>query len=57
MVNHHIVSIVLASLTDVDRANKGDCYACRNVRRGKQWFRYDVPDQRLFRQLQKTLAP
>jgi hypothetical protein len=26
------------------------------VRRGKKWFRYDGPDQRLFKQLQKTLA-
>src|SRR5215831_2772056 len=26
------------------------------VRRGKQWFRYDAPDKRLFKQLQKTLT-
>jgi hypothetical protein len=26
------------------------------VRRGKKWFRYDVPDERLFKQLQKTLT-
>jgi hypothetical protein len=25
------------------------------VRRGKKWFRYDAPDKRLFKQLQKTL--
>jgi hypothetical protein len=26
------------------------------VRRGKKWFRYDTPDKRLFKQLQKTLV-
>jgi hypothetical protein len=26
------------------------------VRRGKKWFRYDTPDKRLFRELQKTLT-
>jgi len=26
------------------------------VRRGKKWFRYDAPDKRLFKQLQKTLT-
>jgi hypothetical protein len=26
------------------------------VRRGEQWFRYDAPDKRLFKQLQKTLT-
>jgi hypothetical protein len=26
------------------------------VRRGKQWFRYEAPDKRLFKQLQKTLT-
>ena len=25
------------------------------VRRGKKWFRYDAPDKRLFKELQKTL--
>jgi hypothetical protein len=27
------------------------------IRRGKQWFRYDAPDKRLFKRLQKTLTP
>ena len=27
------------------------------VRRGKKWFRYDAPDKRLFKPLQKTLTP
>jgi hypothetical protein len=27
------------------------------IRRGKKWFRYDAPDKRLFKQLQKTLTP
>jgi hypothetical protein len=26
------------------------------VRRGKKWFRYDAPNKRLFKQLQKTLT-
>jgi hypothetical protein len=26
------------------------------VRRGKKWFRYDAPDKRFFKQLQKTLT-
>jgi hypothetical protein len=26
------------------------------VRRGQKWFRYDAPDKRLFKQLQKTLT-
>ena len=26
------------------------------VRRGKKWFRYDAPDKRLFKKLQKTLT-
>jgi hypothetical protein len=26
------------------------------VRRGKKWFRYDAPDKRRFKELQKTLA-
>jgi hypothetical protein len=25
------------------------------VRRGKRWFRYEAPDKRLFKQMQKTL--
>jgi hypothetical protein len=25
------------------------------VRRGKKWFRYDAPDKRLFKELQKSL--
>jgi len=26
------------------------------IRRGKKWFRYDAPDKRLFKELQKTLT-
>ena len=26
------------------------------IRRGKKWFRYDAPDKKLFRELQKTLT-
>jgi len=26
------------------------------IRRGKKWFRFDAPDKRLFKELQKTLT-
>jgi hypothetical protein len=30
--------------------------ACSLIRRGKQWSRYDAPNKRLFKELQKILA-
>ena len=51
----HPIAIALRRQDDVD-----DARVTRNetlVRRGKQWFRYDAPDRRLFKQLQKTLTP
>ena len=51
----HPVAIALRRQDDVDdaRVTKNETL----VRRGKKWFRYDAPDKRLFKRLQKTLAP
>jgi hypothetical protein len=45
--------IALRRQDDVDdaRVTKNETL----VRRGKKWFRFDAPDKRLFKQLQKTL--
>ena len=52
--NQHPIAIALRRQEDVNdaRVTKKETL----VRRGKQWFRYDAPDKRLFKQLQKTLA-
>jgi hypothetical protein len=50
----HPIAIALRRQEDVD-----DALVTKNetlVRRGKKWFRYDAPDKRLFKQLQKTLT-
>ena len=49
----HPIAIALRRQDDVDdaRVTKSETL----VRRGKKWFRYDAPDRRLFKQLQKTL--
>jgi hypothetical protein len=50
----HPIAIALRRQDDVD-----DARVTKNatlIRRGKQWFRYDAPDKRLFKQLQKTLT-
>ena len=51
----HPIPIALRRQDDVDdaRVTKNETL----VRRSKQWFRYDAPDRRLFKQLQKTLTP
>jgi hypothetical protein len=43
------IAIALRRQDDVDnaRVTKNETL----VRRGKKWFRYDVPDKRLFKQL------
>jgi len=49
----HPIALALRRQEDVD-----DARVTRNetlVRRGKKWFRYDAPDKRLFKELQKTL--
>jgi len=50
----HPIAIALPRLDDVDdaRVTKSETL----VRRGKKWFRYDAPDKRRFKELQKTLA-
>jgi hypothetical protein len=51
--DRHPIAIALRRQDDVDdaRVTKNETL----VRRGKKWFRYDAPDKRLFKQLQKTL--
>ena len=51
----HPIAIALRRQDDVDDARVTKTETL--VRRGKRWFRYDAPDRRLFRQLQKTLTP
>ena len=50
----HPIAIALRRHDDVDdaRVNKNETL----IRCGKKWFRYDDPDKRLFKQLQKTLT-
>jgi len=50
----HPIAIALRRQDDVDdaRVNKNETL----IRHGKKWFRYDAPDKRLFKQLQKTLT-
>ena len=50
----HPIAIALRRQDDVDdaRVTKNETL----VRRGNKWFRYDAPDKRLFKQLQKTLT-
>jgi len=52
--DRHPIAIALRRQDDVDdaRVTKNETL----VRRGKKWFRYDAPDKRLFKQLQKTLT-
>jgi hypothetical protein len=50
----HPIAIALRRQDDVDdaRVTKNETL----VRRGKRWFRYEAPDERLFKQLRKRLA-
>jgi hypothetical protein len=50
----HPIAIALRRQEDIDdaRVTKRETL----VRRGKKWFRYDAPDEQLFKQLRKTLA-
>ena len=50
----HPIAIALRRQDDVDDARVTENETL--VRRGKKWFRYDAPDKRLFKQLQKTLT-
>jgi hypothetical protein len=51
--DQHPIAIALRRQDDIDdaRVTKNETLD----RRGKKWFRYDAPDKRLFKQLQKTL--
>ena len=50
----HPIAIALRRSRGIDdsRVTKNETL----VRRGKKWFRYDAPDKRLFRELQKNLT-
>jgi hypothetical protein len=50
----HPIAIALRRQENVDDARVTNDETL--VRRGKQWFRYDAPDERLFKQLRKRLA-
>jgi hypothetical protein len=52
--DRHPIAIALRRQHYVDdaRVTKNETL----VRRGKKWFRYDIPDKRLFKQLQQTLV-
>jgi len=47
------ITVAVSAAVDDARVTKNETL----VRRGKKWFRYDAPDKRLFKQLQKTLTP
>jgi len=50
----HPIAIALRRQAGVDdaRVTKSETL----IRRGKQWFRFDPPDEQLFKELQKTLT-
>jgi hypothetical protein len=50
----HPIAIALRRMRGVDDARVTNSETL--VRRGKKWFRYDAPDKRLFKELQKTLT-
>ena len=52
--DRHPIAIALRRQKDVDDARVTNKETL--IRRGKKWFRYDAPDKRLFKQLQKTLT-
>jgi hypothetical protein len=51
--DRHPIAIALRRQDDVDDARVTRSETL--VRRGKKWLRYDAPDKRLFKELQKTL--
>ena len=51
---HHPIAIALRRMRGVNDARVTNSETL--VRRGKKWFRYDAPDKRLSRELQKTLT-
>jgi len=50
----HPIAIALRRQAGVDDARVTNSETL--IRRGKRWFRYDAPDKRLFKELQKNLT-
>jgi hypothetical protein len=50
----HSIAIALRRQEDIDDARVTESETL--VRRGKRWFRYDAPDKKLFKRLQKDLT-
>ena len=50
----HPIAIALRRQNNVDDARVTESETL--VRRGKRWFRYDAPDKKLFKRLQKGLT-
>jgi hypothetical protein len=50
----HPIAIALRRQQDIDDARVTETGTL--VRRGKRWFRYDAPDKKLFKRLQKDLT-
>jgi hypothetical protein len=50
----HPIAIALRRQSDVDDARVTESETL--IRRGKKWFRFDAPDKRLFKELQKNLT-
>ena len=50
----HPIAIALRRQPGVDDARVTNSETL--IRRGKRWLRFDPPDKRLFRELQKTLT-
>jgi len=50
----HPIAIALRRQSGVDDARVTNSETL--IRRGKKWFRFDPPDKRLFKELQKTLT-
>ena len=51
---NHPIAIALRRMRGIDDARVTNSETL--IRRGKKWFRYDAPDKRLFKRLQKTLT-
>ena len=50
----HPITIALRRQDNIDDARVTE--SATLIRRGKRWFRYDPPDMRLFKRLQKDLT-
>jgi hypothetical protein len=52
--DRHPIAIALRRQDDIDDARVTESETL--VRRGKRWFRYNAPDKKLFKRLQKDLT-